>query len=659
MDGVPMRADEADLGFIRHSRGQAAEAPDHIGTRAIAAAREPGVCRDAADLASAPDGQVELYAYAPQLGGWLYLGWVKQSWDGSGAPTMALARYGNGESVGELTSAFFDRGGVGGRGLGCLLFLPAPDGCEDAARQLISLEIDICTDQLKLRARDQEPVPLERLLAAIRPDLLVASAGPAQAALKSALLLRGESAPNRFSLRKLAIGGGAALTGAAGIGSSHGHVDFYGYHAGSAAWFFCGWVSAPWAEDDKPAGAAAQFENGLASSEASLAAFYYRDDIGDCGVGFILALPCAESGRNHLVSLKLKFAASSMSLSAMTAGAGLTEQELIGWLGPLLSGSETRSNRARLRSMLLPAKPDADSHPTPRGFVDFYGYHAIAGGWLFCGWISRDVEEHATMTVVKARFERGEVHGEAVRLHYLRDDLGDAGMGFVLFVSGTGTPLGGLLSVRIETGDAACRIYPGATIQRLREQELITELRKIAASAPPSGQREVMLATLIERPAMLAVLRAVLDDNPLVLNVEICMRDTPLVQPSAENRLPSPAECLALAIPAAGQDMAVEIVRDSHRLPEYTASGISRWESDQAHAGIELAAQSQGVITRYDVPVGAIAIIGPGTIYRLCCADGADALKLCCVPSRAMPMTLAIDGNRGETVRRSGVRVFV
>lgn len=182
---------------------------------------------------------------------------------------------------------------------------------------------------------------------------------------------------------------------------------------------------------------------------------------------------------------------------------------------------------------------------------------------------------------------------------------------------------------------------------------------------PETGRRDdamptaAGIAALIERPEMLAVMRAVLDDNPLVLNAEICRRDTALVQPSAENRLPSPAECLAVATPTADRGIAVEIVRDSHRLPEYTASGISRWESNQAHAGVELAAQRQGMITRYDIPAGAVAIIGPGTIYRLRCAGGADALKLCCVPSRAMPMTLATDGSRGETVRRSGVRVFI
>ena len=328
----------------------------------------------------------------------------------------------------------------------------------------------------------------------------LASAAPKQPGLRSALPLPVKAAPNRNGLRELAVDctaapAGIAPAGAIGLGELHGQVDFYGYHPGSAAWFFCGWVSIPWAEDDKPTGVVAHFENGLASSEEALAAFYYRADIEDRGVGFVLALACAELGCNHLVSLELKSAAWSTPLSGARAGPSLAEPELIGWLSPLLTRGEANSNRARLGAMLLPATLDAGGRAAPRGFVDFYGYHGIAGGWLFCGWISSDVEEPA-MTVVQAQFERGEVHGEAVRLHYLRDDLGDSGMGLVLFVSGTGTPLGGLLSVTIETGGTACCIYPGAAVQRLRERELLAELRRIAAGAPPSGKRETMLAIL-------------------------------------------------------------------------------------------------------------------------------------------------------------------
>jgi GT2 family glycosyltransferase len=566
------------------------------------------------------DGHVDLYAHDPALGGWLYLGWVKRPWDEAGAPATALARYGNGERMGELTAAFFDRADVRGRGVGCLLFLRDPDARDGAARPLLSLEVDTGTDRLRLAGHEQEPVPPARLVAALRPELLDAPAGTRRADLKSALLrympatdagdghidfygydgslegwlfcgwlaaawdeqrapvavaqfvdgdisgepvatffyreevagrgvgvvlllrspsgsrerllslelefaettvvlraaerepsgeaelreavrpllLHGEITPERGGLRKLlADDAGAAAVRTADPGGLDGHVDFYGYLAEAAAWFFCGWVSKPWGEEEKPIRIVAHFEDGTASGEASLAAFHYRDDIEARGVGFVLALPCPERDRDHLTSLELEFAAFSASLATTMAGPGLSMQELVDWLNPLLSGGEANSNRSRLRSMLRPATAEAADPATPQGFVDFYGYHGMAGGWLFCGWVSSEVDDPAgAATVVTARFERGEVRGESVRLHYARDDLGDRGLGLVLFISAAGTPLGGLLSVTIEAGDGAFRIYPGAAIQRLREQELLSGLRAIVAGAPPGGQRDVMLAIL-------------------------------------------------------------------------------------------------------------------------------------------------------------------
>ncbi len=167
------------------------------------------------------------------------------------------------------------------------------------------------------------------------------------------------------------------------------------------------------------------------------------------------------------------------------------------------------------------------------------------------------------------------------------------------------------------------------------------------------------VAALLETPPLLLALRAVLDDNPLVIGVTPCRVDTVLVQASAESRLPSAAECLIIVTPATDRDIAIEIVRDSHKLPEFTPSGVSRWASSQVHAGIEIAAERQGLMVRCDLPVGAAAIIGPGTIYRLRCGDGADGVKMACIPCRATPMTLATDGNRTEIVRQSGVRLWV
>ncbi|HWB51433.1 MAG TPA: hypothetical protein VG651_20135 [Stellaceae bacterium] len=172
----------------------------------------------------------------------------------------------------------------------------------------------------------------------------------------------------------------------------------------------------------------------------------------------------------------------------------------------------------------------------------------------------------------------------------------------------------------------------------------------------PDGAR---LARFLEATPLLTALRAVLEDNPLVVAAAPCHGDTALVQPSAESRLPSAAECLVVATPAADHDIAVEIVRDSHRLPEFTPGGVSRWANGQVHAGIEIAAARQGLLTRHALSPGAAALIGPGTIYRLRCSEEAAGLKMICAPARAMPMALAGDTSRRETVGKSGLRLWL
>jgi hypothetical protein len=84
--------------------------------------------------------------------------------------------------------------------------------------------------------------------------------------------------------------------------------------------------------------------------------------------------------------------------------------------------------------------------------------------------------------------------------------------------------------------------------------------------------------------------------------------------------------------PFAEAEITVEIVRDGHRLPEFTPAGVSRWASPQPHAALELAVLQQGLITQYALPPGAAAIIGPGTIYRLWLRRwlGNGEAPLCC-----------------------------
>jgi hypothetical protein len=222
------------------------------------------------------------------------------------------------------------------------------------------------------------------------------------------------------------------------------------------------------------------------------------------------------------------------------------------------------------------------------------------------------------------------------------------------------TDAAAMLKSKVEIGqfDAGVAAIVGQLIHQgiaIIEQPAAVEARKSNGAALSADR----VAALVEEAQTFAALRAILDDNPLVQNAEIVSGNTDLVQPSAESGSPSPAECLVIAAPVADREIAVEVVRDSHRLPEFTPGGISRWASSERQAGVEVAAAQQGLLTRYDVPPGSVAIVGPGTIYRLCCAEGADGIKLQCAPSRAMPIALAKDTKRRETARKTGVRVWI
>jgi hypothetical protein len=184
-----------------------------------------------------------------------------------------------------------------------------------------------------------------------------------------------------------------------------------------------------------------------------------------------------------------------------------------------------------------------------------------------------------------------------------------------------------------------------------------------SAVVPTNGSDDRLtsdrIGALIEDPLTLAALRAVLEDHPLAITAEmVTTLDTRLIQPSAEVDLPSPAECVVVIASVTEQPVAVEIVRNSHHLPEFTPGGISRWSRGQAHAGIEVAVAQQGLMTLYDIASGSAAIIGPGTIYQLRCSNGCEGLKVCCVPARALPLTIASNALHHQNVRTSGTRIL-
>src|SRR3712207_2729215 len=70
------------------------------------------------------------------------------------------------------------------------------------------------------------------------------------------------------------------------------------------------------------------------------------------------------------------------------------------------------------------------------GYIDFYGYAAAAGGWLFCGWSAeRWADGDGAVT---AHFERGRVVARTVAWWHDRADLGGRGTGVIVFLRAAG-----------------------------------------------------------------------------------------------------------------------------------------------------------------------------------------------------------------------------
>jgi hypothetical protein len=303
------------------------------------------------------EGHIDFFGYCGAAEGWLFCGWISSAWEDEKAPII-VAYFVDGDISSDVVATFYRRDDLDDRGVGMVVLLRFSI---DNRQGLLSLEFEFADAKATIFASGRPPYSESELLDALSPLLRYAELTPKRSGLRTLLLGEEEATrrPAEIALPKTRMLGG--------------HIDFYGHHTEAETWFFCGWVPQPWGDSDKPSRVTARFENGSVSSETTLATFYYREDIEERGVGFILAMAAQEDHRNHLISLELTFAAFSATLETTAAGPGLPARELIEWLSPLLAGGEANSNRSRLQAMLLPEKAEARRQTAPQGYVDIYG----------------------------------------------------------------------------------------------------------------------------------------------------------------------------------------------------------------------------------------------------------------------------------------------
>lgn len=95
------------------------------------------------------------------------------------------------------------------------------------------------------------------------------------------------------------------------------------------------------------------------------------------------------------------------------------------------------------------APPPATTEPVSflTGYVDFYGYHNGAGGWVLNGWIN-PLWQTAKPTHLRLLFETGEVEGPCEFGLFPRDDVeANLGKGVLIFVQASARTLGALIAV--------------------------------------------------------------------------------------------------------------------------------------------------------------------------------------------------------------------
>lgn len=186
-------------------------------------------------------------------------------------------------------------------------------------------------------------------------------------------------------------------------------------------------------------------------------------------------------------------------------------------------------------------------------------------------------------------------------------------------------------------------------------------LRDLPALPPVTDWQAALpgcAAALLDQPALLALLRAVLEDNPLLVAADWAAAETTaLEQPSTAIASPSPAECLALVLPF-GAGVVLDILRDGHVLAEFTPDGVSRWAGGGRGAAAAIVA-GNGLLDCHTLAPDRVAVLGPGTLYRLRCPPGNAALRLLCLPARLLPLAIATDSLRREILCAGGARLWL
>ena len=276
------------------------------------------------------------------------------------------------------------------------------------------------------------------------------------------------------------------------IPAVNGLLELYGFHEPAGVWIFAGWIahSATPAETQQYD---AMFDLGTLSAEAQMA-FYPREDLGERGVGFIVALAGRRRRLGRLLRLEYQIGQASISIVPVDGVRELADRGLADAAAEILFACSLVSDVSATHALLA-------RRFVGEGYIDVVGFHAPSGGWLVCGWVSYDWLAHRHETVsVDALFDAGHVVSSVVQAFYERADLGGKGLGTILYFKGGGVPPDRLLRVTLRAGDAVVVLTPTDANVLLPADQMVPQFRGLIGGAQAGPERDQLLQ-LISRAA--------------------------------------------------------------------------------------------------------------------------------------------------------------
>ncbi len=429
-------------------------------SRTIEAKRAPETAPPASQQRSGAgfEGHVDFHGTLDTANGWFVGGWVSQPWvqdDG------VEAEFADGSVATHVTSVFYHRADVVGRGIGFIAFLRSaskPDG------PLRTLRLTTGAGRHTIQSTpDARPMNGARLVSHVLP-----------------LLDGGDGGPQTEAMRRL-------LTSGQPVPLATGPLDAYGYNPVAGGWFLSGWVSSPWPEMLSPGQATVSFASGDAGATC-IALLHERDDLPDGAMGLVLFLQCPSTPSGPLLAVALVAEGWHAMLSAAPGTKVLEDPKLASTMRALVLRSADPGREALLRLLARQPYRGEDTLASLHTAVFLGIDEAIAAGptgLILMGWLlaqpgalrTLQVRSGAASTVLDLAATLRTDRVDVVARH-ADQGFTDPGCGFVAFLPGAVQP-GEPVYIEVQTAQGAVGYH---TVPPRRLEGLAAIKRLLAAA---------------------------------------------------------------------------------------------------------------------------------------------------------------------------------